>query len=96
MRTTLVADDAEIRDVLAQLAEVSGRRIVVDESVSGRVMLRLVDLPWDQALDMVVGIAGLQVIEDGDALRVFGPPAAGVRRPTRPDDLVGKALDGSR
>ena len=49
-----------------------------------------------RAPGLVVGIAGLQVIEDGDALRVFGPPAAGTRGPARPDDRVGNALDGSR
>lgn len=69
-RTTLVDDDVEIAQVLARIAEVSGRPIVVDDAVGGRIMLRLVDVPWDQALEMVAGIAGLRVDEDGEALRV--------------------------
>ena len=98
VRTTLIFDDGEVKDILRRIAAVSERQIVVDEAVTGRLMLRLVDVPWDQALEMVLSITGLRVIEDGDLLRVMPPPTFGAAAPPgeSAQELVGTSFDGSR
>ena len=62
--------DADLRDVLRVLSEVSGLDFILQPGVSGRVSLRLTEIPWDQALQLVLRSQGLgQVLEDG-VLRV--------------------------
>jgi type IV pilus assembly protein PilQ len=58
-RLTLNFQDIETRAVLALLMDVSGQNIVVSDSVSGSVTLRLQNVPWDQALDIVLRTKGL-------------------------------------
>src|SRR5690349_12887343 len=58
-RLTLNFQDIETRAVLKLLADASGQNIVVSDSVSGSVTLRLQNVPWDQALDIVLRTKGL-------------------------------------
>jgi type IV pilus assembly protein PilQ len=58
-RLTLNFQDIETRAVLQLLADASGQNIVVSDSVSGNVTLRLQNVPWDQALDIVLRTKGL-------------------------------------
>lgn len=58
-RLTLNFQDIETRAVLQLLAEVSGLNMVVSDSVTGNVTLRLRNVPWDQALDIVLATKGL-------------------------------------
>ena len=58
-RLTLNFQDIETRAVLQLLADASGQNIVVSYSVSGNVTLRLQNVPWDQALDIVLRTKGL-------------------------------------
>ncbi|MEZ5497811.1 MAG: type IV pilus secretin PilQ [Steroidobacteraceae bacterium] len=58
-RLTLNFQDIETRAVLQLLADTSGQNIVVSDSVSGSVTLRLQNVPWDQALDIVLRTKGL-------------------------------------
>ena len=58
-RLTLNFQDIETRAVLQLLADASGQNIVVSDSVSGNVTLRLQNVPWDQALDIVLKTKGL-------------------------------------
>ena len=58
-RLTLNFQDNETRAVLQLLADASGQNIVVSDSVSGSVTLRLQNVPWDQALDIVLRTKGL-------------------------------------
>jgi type IV pilus assembly protein PilQ len=58
-RLTLNFQDIETRAVLQLLAETSGQNIVVSDSVQGNVTLRLQNVPWDQALDIVLRTKGL-------------------------------------
>ena len=53
-RLTLNFQDIDVRAVLQLLADTSGQNIVVSDSVSGAVTLRLQNVPWDQALDIVM------------------------------------------
>ena len=58
-RLTLNFQDIETRAVLQLLADASGQNIVVSDSVQGAVTLRLQNVPWDQALDIVLRTKGL-------------------------------------
>jgi type IV pilus assembly protein PilQ len=58
-RLTLNFQDIETRAVLQLLADTSGQNIVVSDSVQGNVTLRLQNVPWDQALDIVLRTKGL-------------------------------------
>jgi type IV pilus assembly protein PilQ len=58
-RLTLNFQDIETRAVLQLLADTSGQNIVVSDSVAGNVTLRLQNVPWDQALDIVLRTKGL-------------------------------------
>jgi type IV pilus assembly protein PilQ len=67
-RLTLNFQDIETRAVLQLLADVSGRNIVVSDTVQGNVTLRLQSVPWDQALDIVLATKGLDIRENGNVM----------------------------
>jgi len=56
--------------VLQLLAETSGQNIVVSDSVQGNVTLRLQNVPWDQALDIVLRTKGLDKRQEGNVIYV--------------------------
>lgn len=58
-RLTLNFQDIDTRAVLQLLADASGQNIVVSDTVTGSVTLRLQNVPWDQALDIVLRTKGL-------------------------------------
>ena len=69
-RLTLNFQDIETRAVLQLLAETSGRNIVVSDTVQGNVTLRLRNVPWDQALDIVMTTKGLDMRQNGNVIMV--------------------------
>ncbi|MDJ0759565.1 MAG: type IV pilus secretin PilQ [Woeseiaceae bacterium] len=69
-RLTLNFQDIETRAVLQLLAETSGKNIVVSDTVSGNVTLRLRNVPWDQALDIVMTTKGLDMRQNGNVIIV--------------------------
>lgn len=69
-RLTLNFQDIEARAVLQLLAETSGQNIVVSDTVSGNVTLRLQNVPWDQALDIVLRTKGLDKRQEGNVIYV--------------------------
>ena len=69
-RLTLNFQDIEARAVLQLLAETSGQNIVVSDSVQGNVTLRLQNVPWDQALDIVLRTKGLDQRREGNVIYV--------------------------
>jgi type IV pilus assembly protein PilQ len=73
-RLTLNFQDIETRAVLQLLADASGQNIVVSDSVTGSVTLRLQNVPWDQALDIVLRTKGLDKRQEGNVIIVA--PAA--------------------
>jgi type IV pilus assembly protein PilQ len=60
-RLTLNFQDIDVRAVLQLLADTSGQNIVVSDSVNGSLTLRLQNVPWDQALDIVLRTKGLSM-----------------------------------
>lgn len=62
--------DADIRDVLRIISDISGLNMIISRNVTGTVTLKLTNVPWDQALDVILEDAGLGAFIDGNVLRV--------------------------
>jgi type IV pilus assembly protein PilQ len=62
--------DADIKNVFRLLAEVSGLNIVVTDEVNKKVTVRLVEVPWDQALDLLIDTNGLGKEQSGNIVRI--------------------------
>ncbi|QZA54169.1 type IV pilus secretin PilQ [Pseudomonas sp. 2hn] len=62
--------DVELRSVLQVMADHAGINLVAGDSVQGRITLRLEDVPWDQALDLVLRSKGLGRRQEGNVLLV--------------------------
>lgn len=71
---TLDFQDIETRAALQLLADVANRNLVASDAVSGSLTLRLAQVPWDQALDLILRTQGLDKREIGNVLLVA--PAA--------------------
>ena len=69
-RLTLNFQDIETRAVLQLLADTSGLNIVVSDTVQGNVTLRLQNVPWDQALDILMTTKGLDMRRNGNVIIV--------------------------
>ena len=69
-RLTLNFQDIETRAVLQLLADTSDLNIVVSDSVQGNVTLRLQNVPWDQALDILLTTKGLDLRRNGNVILV--------------------------
>ena len=69
-RLTLNFQDIETRAVLQLLADTSGLNIVVSDTVQGNVTLRLQNVPWDQALDILLTTKGLDMRRNGSVIIV--------------------------
>jgi type IV pilus assembly protein PilQ len=65
-RISLDFQQADISNVLRLIAEVSGFNIVVGEGVKAKVTMKLVSVPWDQALDMLLKMNNLGMIKEGN------------------------------
>jgi type IV pilus assembly protein PilQ len=71
-RLTLNFQDIDVRSVLQLLADTSGQNIVVSDSVAGNLTLRLQNVPWDQALDIVLRTKGLDKRRQDNVI-IIGP-----------------------
>ncbi len=67
-RISLDFQQADITNVLRLIAEVSGFNMVVGEGVKSKVTMKLVSVPWDQALDMILKMNGLGKIRQSNIL----------------------------
>ena len=69
-RISLDFKDADIQNVLRVLADVSGLNIIATDDVKGKVTLHLNDVPWDQALDLVLRSNRLEKTQEGNVVRI--------------------------
>jgi type IV pilus assembly protein PilQ len=67
---SLDLQDTDIDNALRIIAEVSGLNVVASEDVIGKVTLRLTDVPWDQALDVILKTHGLDKVLEGNVMRI--------------------------
>jgi type IV pilus assembly protein PilQ len=73
-KVTFNFQDIPVRSVLQLIADVSDLNIVVADSVGGNLTLRLTNVPWDQALDIVMDARNLDMRKNGNVLWI-GPTA---------------------
>ncbi len=69
-RISLDFKEVDIRDVLRLIADVSDLNVIAGDEVQGNVTIRLVDVPWDQALDVILLTKGLGFVRVGNVLRI--------------------------
>ncbi len=71
-KVTLEFADAEVRKIFQLLAEVSNKNFVLGDDVAGTISIKLVNVPWDQALDIILDTKGLDKREDGNIIIIKG------------------------
>ena len=91
---TLDFQDVEIRTALQLIADFAGFNLVAGDEIAGRITMRLVDVPWDEALDLILATEGLSKLRTGNVIYV-APVAdiatvekAGIERRRELDELA--------
>ena len=80
-KISLDFQDADIIPIFRLLGDISGYNMVVNPEVKGKITLKLINVPWDQALDIIMRTFNLSKIVDGNIIRVL------------PTSAVAKELD---
>ncbi len=62
--------NADISNILKFIAKISGLNMVIDPDVTGKFTCELVQVPWDQALELILKVNGLDMIQEGNILRI--------------------------
>lgn len=62
--------DGDLQDIFRLFADISGLNVVVNPGVSGKVTLKLTEVPWDQALDLILKTNGLGYTLDDNVIRI--------------------------
>jgi type IV pilus assembly protein PilQ len=62
--------DADVRNILKLIAEVSELNMIIGDEVKGRMTLKLVDVPIDQALEVILQSQSLGMVRNGNVIRV--------------------------
>jgi type IV pilus assembly protein PilQ len=62
--------DADIKNILRLIAEVSNLNIIAGDEVTGKITMRLVDVPWDQALEVILQSKNLGMSRIGNVVRI--------------------------
>ncbi|MDO3387386.1 type IV pilus secretin PilQ family protein [Gilvimarinus sp. SDUM040013] len=83
--------DIEVRAVLQIIADFTDLNLVASDTVQGRITLRLDNVPWDQALDMVLKTKGLDKRQEGNVLMVA--PAAEIAERERQELSTKRQLE---
>jgi type IV pilus assembly protein PilQ len=69
-KISLDLQEVDIRNVLRLLADVTGKNIVVEPGVKGKVTLKVDNVPWDQVLELILKINELDHVMEGNVLRI--------------------------
>jgi type IV pilus assembly protein PilQ len=69
-KLSLNFQNIEVRSVLQVIADFTGFNIITSDSVSGSITLRLKDVPWDQALDIIMQARGLGMRKNGNVILI--------------------------
>ena len=89
-RISLNFQDIEVRAVLQLIADFTELNLVASDTVSGRITLRLQNVPWDQALELVLKTKGLDKRQIGNVLMVA--PAAEIAERERQEIEANKQI----
>lgn len=63
--------DADIRNVLRALSDISGRNIIIADDVKAKVTVKLENVSWDEAMDIIVKNHDLALVEEGRVIRIM-------------------------
>ncbi|MDY6950309.1 MAG: type IV pilus secretin PilQ, partial [Thermodesulfobacteriota bacterium] len=69
-KISLNFQDADIRNIFRILHEVSGKNFVIGGDVQGKITLKLVNVPWDQVLDLILKMNKLGTVVEGNVIRI--------------------------
>ncbi|GFE58281.1 type IV pilus secretin family protein [Geobacter sp. AOG1] len=69
-RVTLEFSDADVRKIFQLIAEVSNLNFLIADDVTGTISIKLVNVPWDQALDVILETKGLEMKRDGNIVQI--------------------------
>lgn len=69
-RISLSFQNVEVRSLLQIIADVAGTNMVISDSVKGQIAMRLENVPWDQALDIILKTKGLGMRQQGNVMLV--------------------------
>jgi len=69
-RVSLEFSDAEVRKIFQLIAEVSNLNFLIADDVSGTISIKLVNVPWDQALDVILESKSLEMKRDGNIVQI--------------------------
>ena len=84
-RLSMDFKDADINNLLRIIAEVSGKNVVAGGDVTGKVTVRLINVEWEQALDVILKINNLGYEMDGNIIRVAPMAKLDAERKARED-----------
>jgi type IV pilus assembly protein PilQ len=93
-RISMDFKDADLTNVFRIIAEVSNLNIITADDVKGKVSLRLVNVPWDQALDIVLRSKSLGASQEGNVLRIA--PLSSLRKEEQDRFDAQKQVEQSR
>lgn len=85
-RLSLNFQNIEVRAVLQLIADFTDKNLITSDTVTGNVTLRLKNVPWDQALDIILRSKGLAMIEDGNVISIA--PAEEVAARSKIDETI--------
>jgi type IV pilus assembly protein PilQ len=69
-KVSLEFSDADIRKIFQLIAEVSNLNFLISDDVTGTISIKLVNVPWDQALDVILENKGLAMQRDGNIVQI--------------------------
>lgn len=70
-KITLDFQNTDLRRILRIIGRASGKNIVIPDSVNGRVTVKLQNVPWDQALELILSSSNLGFEESGNVLMIY-------------------------
>ncbi len=85
-RLSLNFQSIEVRAVLQLIADFTDLNLITSDTVSGNVTLRLKNVPWDQALDIILRSKGLAMVKDGNVISVA--PAEEIAARAKLDQVI--------
>lgn len=69
-KVSLEFSDADVRKIFQLIAEVSNLNFLIADDVTGTISIKLVNVPWDQALDVILESKGLEMKRDGNIIQI--------------------------
>ena len=69
-KISLNSKEADLRLVLQKIAEAAGQNLIISDAVQGKISLRLIDVPWQEALEIILRTNNLAIIREGSVVRI--------------------------